>query len=155
MTGKRENNKGFSLVELIVVITIMAVLMVVLAPAMLRYVEKTRVQKDESAVSEVVRTIELALTDDKLYTEAGGDTITVTVADNTNIAVACAGGHSAPAAAGNLETDIRATVGDKIAFSSQQYRGKTFTIVFEYSSTRGAYIVRPNASDPDLNWTVS
>ena len=36
---KKNNNKGFSLVELIVVIAIMAVLMVVLAPAMLRYVE--------------------------------------------------------------------------------------------------------------------
>lgn len=38
----RSNNKGFSLVELIVVIAIMAVLVGVLAPAFIRYVEKAR-----------------------------------------------------------------------------------------------------------------
>ena len=46
----RKNNKGFSLVELIVVVAIMAVLVGVLAPAYLSYVVKTRVQKDVSAI---------------------------------------------------------------------------------------------------------
>lgn len=36
------NNKGFSLVELIIVIAIMAVLVVVLAPQYLKYVERSR-----------------------------------------------------------------------------------------------------------------
>lgn len=63
----RKNNKGFSLVELIVVVAIMAVLMVVLAPAMLRYVEKTRKGKDDSAASEVREAVELALADNTIY----------------------------------------------------------------------------------------
>lgn len=64
---KRKNNKGFSLVELIVVIAIMAVLMAVLAPAMLRYVEKSRIQKDDSAVSEAANAAQLALADETVY----------------------------------------------------------------------------------------
>ncbi|MCM1143504.1 MAG: prepilin-type N-terminal cleavage/methylation domain-containing protein, partial [Lachnoclostridium sp.] len=37
---KEMNNKGFSLVELIIVIAIMVILVAVLAPQYLRYVEK-------------------------------------------------------------------------------------------------------------------
>ena len=37
---KQKNNKGFSLVELIVVIAIMAVLVGVLAPQFIKYVER-------------------------------------------------------------------------------------------------------------------
>ena len=43
---KKTNNKGFSLVELIVVIAIMAVLVGVLAPQFLKYVESSRRAKD-------------------------------------------------------------------------------------------------------------
>lgn len=63
---KKMNNKGFSLVELIIVVAIMAVLMVVLAPQLLKYVEKTRLQKDNSAISEIVNAIEIACADEKI-----------------------------------------------------------------------------------------
>ena len=43
---KKMNNKGFSLVELIVVIAIMAVLVGVLAPQFIKYVERSRVSTD-------------------------------------------------------------------------------------------------------------
>ncbi len=43
---KQKNNKGFSLVELIVVIAIMAVLVGVLAPQFIKYVEKSRESTD-------------------------------------------------------------------------------------------------------------
>lgn len=150
----RKDNRGFSLVELIIVVTIMAVLMVVLAPAALRYVEKTRVTKDESAIAEVLKVTELALSDDKLYTEAGGVDITVTVKDDTELSVVCGAGAD-PGAAGDLKADIQQVVGDKIRFSSARYRGKTFTLFFEYSSNRGAYVAKPNASDASKKWTVS
>ncbi len=45
---KKMNNKGFSLVELIVVIAIMAVLVGVLAPQFLKYVESSRRSTDIS-----------------------------------------------------------------------------------------------------------
>ncbi len=43
---KKMNNKGFSLVELIIVIAIMAILIAVLAPQYLKYVEKSRESAD-------------------------------------------------------------------------------------------------------------
>ena len=47
------NNKGFSLVELIIVIAIMAVLIGVLAPQYLKYVERSRVSTDRDNVTSI------------------------------------------------------------------------------------------------------
>ena len=60
---------GFSLVELIVVIAIMAVMAAVLAPSLLGYVEKSRAQKDDSALNEVTNSMQLALADADIYDE--------------------------------------------------------------------------------------
>ena len=65
MSGKA----AFSLVELIVVIAIMAVMAAVLAPALLGYVEKSRMQKDDSAMDEVVNAMQLSLADQEIYDE--------------------------------------------------------------------------------------
>ena len=62
-------NKGFSLVELIVVVAIMAVLVGILAPAYLSYVEKTRRGTDENMAEEVRHTIEIATADICVYDE--------------------------------------------------------------------------------------
>ena len=66
---RKNENKGFSLVELIVVIAIMAVLVAVLAPSLLQYVERSRAQKDDSAMGEVTNAIMLALSDQDVYDE--------------------------------------------------------------------------------------
>ena len=63
------NKSAFSLVELIVVIAIMAVMAAVLAPSLLGYVEKSRAQKDNSAMDEVVNSIQLSLADQDVYDE--------------------------------------------------------------------------------------
>ena len=55
----RKNNDGFSLIELIVVVAIMAVLVGVLAPAYLRYVEKARRQTCYWNMDNVVREVQL------------------------------------------------------------------------------------------------
>ena len=66
--GKNKNN-GFSLIELIVVIAIMAVLVVILAPALLTYNERSRAEKDNKTMDEVVNAIQLALADQEIYDE--------------------------------------------------------------------------------------
>lgn len=62
---KRLGNKGFSLVELIVVIAIMAVLVGVLAPTLIGNIEKSRESKDVQNLSEMQRGIVTALADEK------------------------------------------------------------------------------------------
>ena len=51
---KSLTNKGFSLVELIIVIAIMAVLVGVLAPQFLKYVERSRKSTDVQNVASIV-----------------------------------------------------------------------------------------------------
>jgi len=70
VTAKKDN-KGFSLVELIIVITIMAVLTAILAPQFLKYVERSRVARDVTNIEIVVRGIQTALADEEVYKENG------------------------------------------------------------------------------------
>lgn len=58
---KRLGNKGFSLVELIVVIAIMAILVAVLAPTLLSKIEESREGTDYSALGELKTAVEEAV----------------------------------------------------------------------------------------------
>ena len=78
---KKLNNKGFSLVELIIVIAIMAVLIGVLAPQYIRYVEKSQYQKDMTMLDEVKSAIDTALSDPAIYTTIPSTTTTITFSD--------------------------------------------------------------------------
>lgn len=69
MIKLKNNKKGFSLIELIVVIAIMVVLLMVLVPSLLRYVEKSRMQRDDSAMSEVVQCTKIAINKTEVYDE--------------------------------------------------------------------------------------
>lgn len=60
----RKNNKGFSLVELIVVIAIMAVLVAVIAPQLLKYVEKSRQSTDIQTIDNVASALQAYYADD-------------------------------------------------------------------------------------------
>lgn len=58
-----KNNKGFSLVELIVVIAIMAVLVGVLAPQLIKYVEKSRQATDIQNCDSIATTLKTYFAD--------------------------------------------------------------------------------------------
>lgn len=55
------DNRGFSLVELIVVVAIMLAMVGIIAPAYMSYIEKTRIQRDESAAGEIYRAAEIVV----------------------------------------------------------------------------------------------
>lgn len=57
------NNKGFSLIELIVVIAIMAILVGVLAPNVMRYVRQSRVSADTQLADTIRTAVMTALAD--------------------------------------------------------------------------------------------
>ena len=62
----KKDNKGFSLVELIIVIAIMAVLVGVLAPQFIKYVEQSRRSRDIQTAQEIREAVLAAIADGKI-----------------------------------------------------------------------------------------
>lgn len=83
---KKINNKGFSLVELIVVIAIMAILAVTLAPRLTAYVEKSRKASDGEVVNAIMTATRLGVLEEDIKTAFDAlldDTTTPNVIDLT------------------------------------------------------------------------
>ena len=59
----RKNTRGFSLIELIVALTILAIATTALAPSLMQYVERIRSKRDESAMNDIAIALESALSD--------------------------------------------------------------------------------------------
>ena len=80
MKKKEEKNKGFSLVELIVVIAIMAILAIVIAPQVMRYIGKSKDSVDASNIALYKTAATTALSNEDIYAEVvGKGTVTIVV----------------------------------------------------------------------------
>lgn len=89
---KKKDNKGFTLVELVIVVAILAILVGILAPQYTKYVEKSRQSADVSNLENIVKGFKVAAADtdyniilngttSAVFTikmEASGTTITAT-----------------------------------------------------------------------------
>lgn len=73
----KTNNKGFSLVELIVVIAIMAILAAVAIPTFSGFIKKAQISNDVSFVNDITYAAKVASVE-----KSGNITITVTVDDD-------------------------------------------------------------------------
>lgn len=114
---KKTNNKGFSLVELIVVIAIMAVLMIVVAPQMLRYVERTRIQRDNSAIAEIANAAKIAMADETINKGlAKNGSWSVTASNGVITFSSLTDTGSAP-----FVTELTAALGASVTLSSNAY----------------------------------
>ncbi len=65
---KLSDNKGFSLVELIIVIAIMAILAGALAPALIKYIKRSRKQSDVNTAQELGKAVERIIASDEEWT---------------------------------------------------------------------------------------
>ncbi len=116
-----KNNKGFTLIELIVVIAVIAILAVVASPQLIAYVEKSRVGADKNALGEVGHAAETAYVKNSMKEPY---TFKVRIYDD---------GTSSYGAA-DLGTGFAADVNEILPensyiYKSETYRGQTVTIL--------------------------
>ena len=141
MKKEKMNDKGFSLVELIIVIAIMAVLVVVLAPQYLKYVERSRNSTDlQNATAAVTACQVYAADPEATQTFKTGETFTITVTRTNPAAVASADNGTKLAAEAALD-DAAIKVADLKCKSKTKWTTYTITgtvdtngsLTFDYS----------------------
>lgn len=82
---KKKNNKGFSLVELIVVVLILGIIAVALAPQVMKWVGKARTNSDENTAKDIKSSVQIALADWQASHDAPNDTVSFTIKKGTAI----------------------------------------------------------------------
>lgn len=129
---KKLNNKGFSLVELIIVIAIMAILVGVMAPSLMRYIEKSRYSADAQIVDSAYSALKYAMADEAAYKEvatiaASGD---VTTTFDVILAGTAIGNTNIP----NLSAEVKDTFGsDDYSFGSKAFINQTISVTLKQS----------------------
>lgn len=87
MKNLKKDNKGFSLVELIVVVLIMAIIAVALAPQILKWVNNSRISSDNNTMQQLIANAQNALTNETVYgkvkARTSGSPVTITVENTT------------------------------------------------------------------------
>lgn len=125
---KAMKNGGFSLVELIIVIAIMAALVAILAPQYMKYVEKSRKQADATTAEEIFTACKVAATDEGMptFTATWGGSQIVVTGDDTDLTVT-----KAIAANLGLATPTSSTISGVTAKSSSTTIGsKTYEVTY-------------------------
>ena len=118
----KKTDAGFSLVELVIVIAIMAALVGIITPAYISYIEKTRIQRDESAAGEIYRAAEIVVSTGE-YDISGQVLVTFS-----------SGGiqlNTAIANATEVETILKEHFGNQYLTAkpvSKKYKNKTYTV---------------------------
>lgn len=100
-SSKKRKNQGFTLVELVIVIAILAILVGLLAPQYTKYVEKSRKSADIDNLEEIVKAFQVACADVDYSIDAGE--YSFTLADT--------GVEADPSLTGDLETALNSILG--------------------------------------------
>jgi len=149
---KKMNNKGFSLVELIIVIAIMAILIAVLAPQYLRYVEKSRLQADNSTLGEVANAIKVAAANDSINSEiqgAGASGVEVTIGTTAGAATLNGGTTTL------LKAELDKVVGTELQLKSNSYKTTQPKITAVINSDQVCVVVSDANYLPEVGGTAT
>ena len=117
---KKINNKGFSLVELIIVIAIMAVLVGVLAPQFMKYVEQSRKSRDIQTAQNL-QTAYLADIADGTLTGAGSN---LTISSTSGATTGYSG------ASGSIDRPTTVSASENLT-AVGRITGNAFTVTYD------------------------
>jgi type IV pilus assembly protein PilA len=130
-------NKGFSLVELIIVIAIMAILAAAIAPALIRYIDKSRRSDDVAAGESINTAVQSALSNEEAYDEimpamptSAGTNVVIASAQANGSTPFSYTGTSASNSAATFLAEVNSSVGGnapKIKFKKAFTSGTTGT----------------------------
>lgn len=124
---KKKDNKGFSLVELIIVVAIMAILVGLVAPQYLKYVEKSRKSADASNLDEMVKAVQVYAADSDTNMTAGTYTITI----STDVDVA-----TTPTATSGNTSDIDKAISNSVSnFKKTRLKSNKWTTTTSNNDT--------------------
>lgn len=141
---KKKDNKGFTLVELVIVIAILAILVGLLAPQYTKYVEKSRKTADASNMDEMVKVVKVYAADPANELPAGIYKIVIshdksTPTDITAEAVDATIGKPSDEAVNALKDEMKDSIPDwqKTVTKSQKWNdGKPAAIVATVEVTK-------------------
>lgn len=156
----KKNNKGFTLVELVIVIAILAILVGLLAPQYTKYVEKSRKAADASNMDEMVKVIKVYAADPANELEA--DTYTITIGtdkptDSKTTATDIVADNNKNASLAKLKEEMGKTIPkwfDTVTKSKKWNDGAKAAIIAkvtvgEDGGTSVVYSVKDNNSNPN------
>lgn len=144
--------EGFSLVELIVVIAIMAVLVGVLAPAFLKYVEKSRKSADVSALDQIMDAAEAVATDLEYHVPAGAKFI-VRIEDGLVTLTIPENDWMGADVAGSIEAEKR-QLAEEDWFSTSNKGEPIYLKAKEFNVGEGSAVAEV-MTDGTLSWALS
>ena len=135
---KRRNNKGFSLVELIIVIAIMAILAGILAPQFIKYIGKSRVSTDIQNAQQIATALSAEFADAESTTP-----VAFTKIDATNGAK----GWTGQTADNKKNRALKDVLGGIPSVKAES--GKVFAYTIDKNGSVTVYVVAENAANAD------
>ena len=145
-----KNDGGFSLVELIIVVSIMVVLMAILMPSYIRYLEQSRIRHDDAVITNIQKAANALVVDDKFYESITGD-VTVYI-DNQGVAYQSTGvGTASSDFLNEINASVYGTATPSGGFTSKTFTGCTdLMICLHYDPSLVAYVTQ-YYNFPDLS----
>ncbi len=144
---KKTTNKGFSMVELIIVIAIMAILAAALAPSLIKYINKSRLSTDLSTGNSIVSAATSAMAVEKANDVAASyaswtDVNSVLNQKGSNsFASEFANVMAVDSVTGKSKKDVNGATFDNPGVFFMQISGNAVNVA--YGSTDAAHMVSP------------